>query len=59
MKNLKKFSMILLLSVSYAVNCFADGSVNFEQQVLPIINQRPFLQIFFAKPLSLIKMQLG
>ncbi|WOD20265.1 hypothetical protein [Paraburkholderia kirstenboschensis] len=59
MKNLKKFSMILLLSASYAANCFADGSVNFEQQVLPIINQRPFFADFLRQIFEFDKDAVG
>ncbi|WP_143136889.1 hypothetical protein [Burkholderia ubonensis] len=49
MKLMRMRLMIVCLIGSFAVSCFADGTVDFREQVLPIINQRPFFANFLKK----------
>lgn len=49
MKKIRLILAIFLALAFYGTNCFADGSVSFDEQVLPIINQRPFFANFLLQ----------
>jgi hypothetical protein len=52
--------MVALLSLaSYATSCLADGTVDFRQQVLPVINQRPFFADFLFKTFEFENTAIG
>lgn len=43
----------------YVSNCFANGTVNFQEQVLPLINQRPFFAQFLSQTFVFEKDAVG
>lgn len=49
MKAVHVVSAIFLTMVSYGQSCLADGTVDFQQRVLPIIKQRPFFADFLLQ----------
>jgi hypothetical protein len=52
--------VVALLSLaSYATNCLADGTVDFRQQIIPIINQRPFFADFLLKTFEFENAAIG
>lgn len=55
-----KLSWTIFLSLAcYGSSCFADGSVDFEQQILPLINQRPFFAKFLSQTFEFEKDAIG
>ncbi|MFM0224092.1 hypothetical protein [Paraburkholderia dipogonis] len=59
MKTSKLSWAIFLSLTSYGSSCFADGTVDFEQQVLPLINQRPFFAQFLTQTFVFEKDAVG
>lgn len=54
--------MVLVAIISllaYSEHCFADGTVNFENQILPIIKQRPFFAEFLLKTFEFEESAIG
>ncbi|WP_243050497.1 hypothetical protein [Dyella sp. RRB7] len=59
MKIMKMAFVGFILSLTCAGNCFADGTVDFQKQVLPIINQRPFFSEFLLKTFEFDNSAIG
>jgi hypothetical protein len=59
MKRSKLFWAIFLSLTSYGSSCFADGTIDFEKQVLPLIKQRPFFAQFLLQTFQFEKDAIG
>jgi hypothetical protein len=46
MKKLKRVTLVVACQAALASNCFAGGTVDFNEYVVPLIKQRPFFYEF-------------